>query len=541
MDRRSFLKNSAAASALMTVPLASKVASAGKKSNSLIFASPGTPQSLDSEFDTSLGTFDFISACYDSLIAYDTMPDPKDPDAKREDLKKYPDRPSGHKMYGKLAESWKIAPDMTSVTFNLRKGVKSHWGNELTAEDVKWSWDRKLAMGAIGGFFASVIGLSKPEQIQIDGKYTVSFRLDKPAPMLMRLHRNPYNNILDSKKCKEVATSDDPWAKEWLKNNVAGYGPYNMVSIDRGTSAVAKARKDYWNGKPAIDTFIMQEVTSSSQRAQLVKKGSVDVAQFLTPLEVASLKNASNVAIDSVQSSWMDWLHLNCAEKPFNDKRVRQAMNYAFPKAAAIKSVYQTYGKVLEGVMPDIYPGYVPGTTYNKQNLDKARDLLKDAGYPNGFETYVIYDAGQTFQEPLLVLYRTALEQIGVKLTLKKTPSASYFKEIVAKKHPMTFYRDAPWSPDPGYALNLYYLSSSFVNYSNYNNPEVDKILTAAASEGNAAARFEMLDKCQSIILDDAPVVLISNPDFSLVRNKDLKGYTYRTYNHTCAGDFYWA
>ena len=90
MDRRSFLKNSAAASALMTVPLASKVASAGKKSNSLIFASPGTPQSLDSEFDTSLGTFDFISACYDSLIAYDTMPDPKDPDAKREDLKKYP-------------------------------------------------------------------------------------------------------------------------------------------------------------------------------------------------------------------------------------------------------------------------------------------------------------------------------------------------------------------------------------------------------------------------------------------------------------------
>ena len=237
------------------------------------------------------------------------MPDPNSPGVTREDIAYKPSHPDGFKMTGKLAEGWDISSDMSKVTFKLRKGVKSNWGNELTADDVKWSWDRKLALGAIGGFFASVLGLKSPDQIKVEGKYAVTFDIGKSAPLLFKLHRNPWNNIYDTKKIKEVASSDDPWAKDWISNNVAGYGPYEMVSLDRGTSFVAKARKDYWGKKASIDTFVMQEVTSSAARTQLIKKGSVDIAQFLTPLEVASLQGAKGVSIDGAQSSWMDWIN----------------------------------------------------------------------------------------------------------------------------------------------------------------------------------------------------------------------------------------
>ena len=541
MDRRKFLQYSAAAGALTAAGPGIKMASAAKKSNSLVFASPGTPQSLDTEFDASLGTFDAVSSCYDSLVDYDHIPDPNVAGVERENITFDKNIEGGFKMTGKLAESWDISKDTSTVTFKLREGVKSHWGNELTADDVKWSWERKLALGAIGGFFAGVIGLEKNEQIQVDSKYAVTFKLDKPSPMLFRLHRNPWNNIYDTKKVKEFATSDDPWAKDWISNNMAGYGPYKMQSLDRGTSFVAKAHKDYWGDQPSIETFIMQEVQSSAARAQLIKKGTVDVAQFLTPIEVASLQGASGVSVDSVQSSWMDWINLNNAEAPFDNAQVRRAMNLAFPKSQAIDSVYQGYGKVLKGIIPDIYPGFRASESGNEQDLEEARALLKDAGHGSGFSTYVIYDAGQSFMEPLLVLYRSALESLNIKLELKKTPTASYFKEVQAKKHPMTMFRDAPWSPDPGYAMNLYFQSESFINYANYKNDAVDKLLKAAASEGDASSRFDLLDQAQKIVLAEQPWVMIGNPDYSLVRRSDLGGWVYRTHNHTRAQDFSWS
>ena len=215
-------------------------------------------------------------------------------------------------------------------------------------------------------------------------------------------------------------------------------------------------------------------------------------------------------------------------------------MNLAFPKTAALGSVYKGFAKPLEGVIPDIYPGYRGLASGTEQNLAEAKELLKDAGYADGFSTYVVYDAGQEFMEPLLVLYRSALETLNVKLELRKTPTASYFQEVQAKKHPMTMFRDAPWSPDPGYAMNLYFLSTSFINYSNYSNPEVDKLLLAAANEGDAGNRFELLDKAQKIVLDDQPWVMIANPNYNLVRRSNLKGWVYRTHNHTRAQDFAW-
>ena len=165
--------------------------------STIVVAAPATPQSLDSEFDGSLGTIDAIGNLYDSLIEFQKVPDAKFPAVLREDIKDYPDKPGGINVIGKLAESWTIDPAGKWAEFKLRKGVKSAWGNELTADDVKWTWDRKFALGAIGGFLTKIMGMSGPDNVKVIDRSTVRFELPNEGPLLLKLQQNLYNNIYD--------------------------------------------------------------------------------------------------------------------------------------------------------------------------------------------------------------------------------------------------------------------------------------------------------------------------------------------------------
>jgi len=127
-----------------------------KKTNTQTWAIPEAPKSLDNNFDSSLGSMDAISTCYDSLLEYECVPYSRESEILKENISYNPKVTGGFVMKGNLAESWDLHKDLNKVTFRIRKGVKSHWGNELSAEDVKWSWERKLALGGIGGFFASI-------------------------------------------------------------------------------------------------------------------------------------------------------------------------------------------------------------------------------------------------------------------------------------------------------------------------------------------------------------------------------------------------
>ena len=203
--------------------------------------------------------------------------------------------------------------------FKLREGVMSNWGNELTAEDVKWTWDRKFGLAAIGGFYTKVSGLSRPEDVRVEGKYTISFNLDNPNPLILKIHPNLYNPIYDSTKCKEVATDDDPWAKGFIENDSAGFGPYKLESMAPRQQAVFAAREDYWQGKPAIDRVIFKEVPTSASRVQLLQGGAVDIAQYLQPLEIKGLKGVPNVEVETVPASFMIWIELNAKMAPFDN------------------------------------------------------------------------------------------------------------------------------------------------------------------------------------------------------------------------------
>src|ERR1700722_20279609 len=291
MHRRDLLKKGAALASAAVLPSAVDLqASAATAGSTLVIAAPATPQSLDCNFDGSLGTIDVIAALYDDPLAFKKIFDPRLPGVLREDIADYPNLPAGLNVEVKLAQSFELDPAGKFIRLRLRQGVKSNWGNELTADDVKWTWDRKFGLGAIGAFYLSTLGLENKEGVKVEGKYTVSINLDHPNPLLAKLQPNLYAPIIDSTKCKQESTTDDPWARKFLENNSAGFGPYRLDQLQRGQQAIFKAREDYYRGKPAMDTVIFREVPTSATRASLLQGGAVDIAQYLQPLEIIKLR-----------------------------------------------------------------------------------------------------------------------------------------------------------------------------------------------------------------------------------------------------------
>ena len=214
-------------------------------------------------------------------------------------------------------------------------------------------------------------------------------------------------------------------------------------------------------------------------------------------------------------------------------------MNLAFPISQAINNIFHGYGKVLKGIIPDFYPGYIPNQNFLDYNIKEAEKLLKHEGYTEGFETYCIYDKNQFFMHPLLLIYKKSLKKIGIKLSLKGLDSDEYFSQLQSLEHPMKMTRYAPWCADAGYAMFVCFFSSSLGNYSHYNNSKVDNFIENALADTNYETRLNTLHKVQKIIMADYPWVNICNPYFVIARSSNLKGWTYKTYNHTKAQDFY--
>lgn len=538
-NRRDFLKWSSMMAGTAVMPrLLGMPRAYAQAGSTLVVAAPATPQSLDCNFDVSLGTFEAIAALYDGLLGFAKVPDQGVPDALREDTAYYADKPGNVNMVGKLAESWELDPSGKRVVFKLRQGVKSNWGNELTAEDVRWTWNRAFELGALGAFYTAVSGLKRPEDVKVEDKYTVSFNTDDPNPLLLKIHTNLYTPVYDSTKCKEVGGTDDPWARKFIENDSAGFGPYKLQQLTRGQQAVFQAREDYYGGKPAIDTVVFKEVPTSASRVQLLQGGAVDVAQYLQPLEIISLKNVPNVAVETVPASFMIWIELNAKIAPFDNVDVRRAMNYAFPQKEVLQAVYQGLASPLNGCMPNIYPGFKGEFYKYDYNLDKAKELLKKAGMESGFKTSLSYNAGDPVQEPIAIIYQSALKNIGIEVELNKVPAGSFYNFVTERKQPMIFYVDSPWCPDPGYSLTLYFDSKSYVNYSNYANADVDKLLAAAAATADEAVRLDVTGKAQEIIMDEAPWTFVAYPNYTMARKADLKGWTYYTSNNVRFQDF---
>jgi peptide/nickel transport system substrate-binding protein len=519
MLRRSLL------AACLVAPLAAFGAqsAAAQTKDTLIIAAPTTPPGMDWEFFAGHEVYDHVFNLNGGLMRWKKIPAEGEPGGFSIgwDAPRWQDAVTPW-----LAESWDVSDDGKTYTFHLRKGWKSHYGHEFTAADVKWWVERSFALKAIGKFFLDVGDIASPDSVEVVDDHTVRFHLSAPTRNFPLSLSTFWRQIPDATEMKAHATADDPWATAWLKVHDGGFGAYQLEKLDPGNEVVWVANENN-PFPPKIKRIIFKEVPESSVRASLLARGEVDVAQFLTPREYKSLEANKDVHVWNFKGYSILQSPLNPAFPPLDDRRVRQALSYAVPYDDIINGVYLGLARPANGPISDAAAGKgYPGTFPYRHDPEKAKQLLKDAGYAKGFSTWYGYSTADPLGELVGTQLRTAFAQVGVTLELRAMPPAVYTETVFGGKAPLIYFNLGADSPDPNYALRVFYETKSTNNWGGYRDTSgaFDKCVAEGATIEDTAKRIAFHETCNKILVDDAAWLWIAQTGYQVATRANVTG-----------------
>ncbi|EWY40935.1 hypothetical protein N825_33935 [Skermanella stibiiresistens SB22] len=516
---------SAMAVALMAT---TTVVSAQSAKETLLVAGPRTPESLDQEYPPTEAGHEARRNIFERLLVYGTKTDENG--AMVEDFSK---------IEGALAESYELGPDNKSITFHLRKGVKSAAGNEMTADDVMWTFERGWNMKAtFQWYMTQILKIDSFDAFQKIDAHTVKITIPNPSLLLDRLWINNDLGIIDSVEAKKHITPEDPWAARFLATDSASFAPYHVARYAPGQEVVYEANPYYYRGAAALKKVIFKEMPTSANRLAALQGGSIDVAEWLTPREIALAANIPTVKVWKVFGNYTHRLEMNNNTPPFDKKEVRQAMNYLVSRPDIEGSVYMGTARPTKSPVSEIYPAYTDEKFPYTDNVAQAKQLLAKAGYPDGFKTEIGYRTGEPIEEQIAVILKTSFARAGINAELVKLPSSSLVERYSKGTIPMYFIRDMAIVPDAAYVSNLFINSKSMVNYSHYKNEEVDQLINKALTSTDVAAREADMKRVQELVIDEAPWVFLFNPGYQLAVRTNVEGFSWYTPNSNSWYDF---
>lgn len=529
--RRAALKDLAAIGGLtmasgLAAPALLATSASAAPGDQLIVAVAATPVSLDPEFGASLESWELPVFIYEYLASYKFT---KGPDGVGvPDFNAEPEP--------RLAEKWTVAPDGKKITFFLRKGIKSEYGNEFTAQDVKWSWDRCFALNTAGTWMMKSSSVPNADAIKIVEPYVLEVSLSGPNTLLLTEQATPLNNpvIYDSTEARKHATTADPWAKDWLAKNSATFGPYRVTRFVPGQQVVFEVNPNYYRDKPGIRQVIWREVPSSATRFQLLVSGSAHIVKELDARERQQVAGKSGVQVISIKGNEGVIFGLNNKVKPLDNPKVRQAIAYAAPIDEIISTVYlkQPNVRLYKGYTPESYPAAVEEWPYYPTSLDKAQALLKEAGQ-GPFSFKLAQNASRPEHEQVAIQIQTQLKKIGIDVQIEKLTPAKYQEQYFSRKAEAVLVQDAAWCADPAYSLGLFFGTgpTSVANWVNYENKEVDDLLTQTFNTADPGQRRALGQKVHRMIIADAPWGFYIGTGFYLTARSEITGLNWRPNN----------
>ncbi|MCX8117612.1 MAG: glutathione ABC transporter substrate-binding protein [Desulfobacterota bacterium] len=402
----------------------------------------------------------------------------------------------------RLAEKVEVSPDATEYTLKLRKGVKFHDGVPFNAEAVKINFDRRLDPKAATKFGFLVAPISS---VTVVDEYTVKIKTKAPfAPMLSNLTHGT-NGIISPAALK--ASWDKPITKP------VGTGPFMFKEWIPGSKLVMVRNENYWGKKPHLEEVVFQVIPDDAARVVALETGEVHVAVRIPPFDIPRLRANPKLTVVSAPSVRTIYLGFNHLKEPFHDKRVRQALNYAVNKEAIVKHVLGGVGRVSDAPLsPGIF-GYTPIKTY-EYNVEKAKALLAEAGYPKGFETTLHPAVGRYYMDVSVATAVAAdLLKVGVRAEIKMMEWGTYLPTILREKevadHKIYMLGWGCVTGDADYGLYTLFHSGEWpkkgMNASFYKNEKLDPILDAARSTANPEERKRLYKEALTLIHEDAP------------------------------------
>jgi peptide/nickel transport system substrate-binding protein len=526
MKRRDFLKSMTALAAGGVLPAAPAVHSPAKaqsRQETLLIVSESGPNNLDIHgVGTNVPGYEVSWNCYDRLIGHEMK--------TLANRVQYYDR---DKFKMELADDMKLG-DM-SVTFKLKKNATFHDGAPVTAKDVKWSLDRAVTVGGFPTFQMGAGSLTKPEQFVLLDDQTIRIDFLRKDRLTIPDLAVVVPCILNSELVKKHATDKDPWGLEYTKQNIAGGGAYRVVNWNAGTEVVLE-RNDKWisGPLPKVKRVIWRMVPSSGNRRALLERGDADISYDLPNKDFVELKDSGKLDIISTPySNGIQYIGMNVKQPPFDNLKVRQAVAYAIPYQKIMNAALFGLAKPMFGAPPGtpIEVAWPQPHSYNT-DIAKAKQLLAEAGYPNGLETTLSFDLGFAgVNEPICVLTQESLAQIGIKCTINKIPGATWRTELNKKVLPLFTNVFSGWLDYPEYFfIWCYHGKNSIFNTMSYQSKEMDALIDAAvtaAAEGDKAVYEKSVKGFVELAFTDIPRIPLYQPYVNVAMQKNVSGYQY--------------
>lgn len=407
----------------------------------------------------------------------------------------------------RLAEKCDISQDGLKYTFTLRKGVKFHNGKEFKVEDVKYSYEKLSGLNGekpLSSKFTTIKSIETPDE------NTVAIILkDKDASFLARCIVAVVPKGYDNQGQKPIGT-----------------GPFKFSEYVAGQKVVLEKNNEYYDQKrkASIDKVEFRIMTDSSAILMALKAGDLDLAG-ISAKDIPSVQKDFEVM--QAPQNMVQLFALNNSVKPFNDLKVRQAINYAIDKNSLINVVGEGCATQLDSNMsPIMKVFYQDGLDKYKYNVEKSKALLKEAGYENGFSTTVTVPSNYKFHVDTAQMIADQLSKVGIKLEIKQIEWAQWLDQVYTKADYNSTVIAFTGKLDPNDVLGRYE-SKYPKNFVKFSDTKYDELIKNAMLETDEKKRSDMYKECQKILVDQAASVFIMDPNLIMASKKNLKGFKF--------------
>lgn len=405
-----------------------------------------------------------------------------------------------------LVERWEASPDATTWTLYLRRNVKFHDGTPFNATAIKFTFERLLDPETKAGSRSYWFAI---KSVEVKDTYTAVIRTSPNAPFLRKLNYGPCEIVSPS----QVKRLGDKFAQ--TTELPVGTGPYRFAEYVKGSHIKLVANNEYWGGRPKIDTIIVKPIPEAGARLMALEAGTVDFVYSVPPADIPRLEKNSDLRLVYGKPTRTMWLALNNKWGPLQDKRVRQALNYAVDKVTMNERIFKGKADVMDCIMPSHAVGYYKVGPY-PYDPAKAKQLLKEAGFPEGFEVTLRYSPGRyLMSDEIAGAIQSYLAAVGVKVKIETLDWAALSTKntlpldrndnqmvylgaglVSLDFDDLSFMTKAGWPPS-----NLFPVF--------YENARFDKLYEQGAVVADTEERMKSYREANQILWDDAPVVFL--------------------------------
>jgi dipeptide transport system substrate-binding protein len=488
-----------------------------------VFCSEGNPESLNPQIVTTTTGINAGRPMFNTLVEF---------------------APGSTAIVPGLARSWTISEDGRDYTFHLRRGVRFHSNTGfmptrgMNADDVLFSLNRQWkedhpyhrVSGSQYDYFRDLGMPDLLSAIEKVDEWTVRIRLTRPDAVFLANMAMPFNVILSAEYAEALLRAGTP---SRLDLEPVGTGPFAFASFQKNVAIRYSAFRDYWGGETAIDSLVFAITPNPAVRLTKLKAGECHAMAFPSPADVPKIQADTSLRLHRQEGLNVGYIAFNTTKRPFDDVRVRRAIHMAIDRATIVEAVYQGAGVVAKNPVPPILWSHNADIRDYPFDVSEAQRLLREAGYPDGFETDLWYLPVSRPYTPngkrVAEMIQTDLSKVGIRARLVTDEWSQYRTRIQAGEAPMAMYGWTGDNGDPDNFLNVLLGCTAARpggnNVAKWCHPEFDRLVIEAKRVADRSERERLYRQAQVIFKEEAPWVPLAHSVVFMATRQEVVGF----------------